>query len=101
VIAAFLVAGMFMTQAFGSTASTRTYIVFLLNVTLVVSMQSFIGNSGIVSFGHVALRRSRRLSCRNSRGSSLRRTSVCPSRSCSPRSRRCSSRPSSAAPSSG
>ncbi len=54
VIAVLLVAGMVLTQAFGSTASTRTYIVFLLNVTLVVSMQSFIGNSGIVSFGHVA-----------------------------------------------
>ena len=28
--------------------------VFLVNVMLVVSIQLFIGNSGIVSFGHVA-----------------------------------------------
>ena len=27
---------------------------FLVNVMLVVSIQAFIGNSGIVSFGHVA-----------------------------------------------
>ncbi len=27
---------------------------FLVNVMLVVSLQTFIGNSGIVSFGHVA-----------------------------------------------
>ena len=41
-------------QAFGSTASTRTFVVFVVNVMLVLSMQVFIGNSGIVSFGHVA-----------------------------------------------
>ena len=54
VVAACVVGGMLLTEALGSTASTRTYIVFLVNVTLVVSLQSFIGNSGIVSFGHVA-----------------------------------------------
>ena len=41
-------------QAFGSTSSSRTYVMFLVNVMLVVSLQTFIGNSGIVSFGHVA-----------------------------------------------
>ncbi len=53
-IAACLVGGMLLVQAFGSTSSSRTYVVFLLNVMLVVSLQTFIGNSGIVSFGHVA-----------------------------------------------
>jgi branched-chain amino acid transport system permease protein len=54
VIAALLVGGMLLVRGLGSTASGRTYVVFLLNVTLVVSLQAFIGNSGIVSFGHVA-----------------------------------------------
>lgn len=53
-IAACLIGGMLLVRSFGSTASGRTYTVFLLNVTLVVSLQAFIGNSGIVSFGHVA-----------------------------------------------
>ena len=34
--------------------ASRTYVVFLVNVMLVVSLQTFIGNSGIVSFGHIA-----------------------------------------------
>lgn len=53
-VSACLVGGMFLVQTFGSTSSSRTYVVFLLNVMLVVSLQTFIGNSGIVSFGHVA-----------------------------------------------
>jgi branched-chain amino acid transport system permease protein len=54
VVAAVLVAGMFAVRAFGSDLASRTYVVFLLNVMLVVSFQVFIGNSGIMSFGHVA-----------------------------------------------
>ena len=46
--------GMALVQALGSTSSSRTYVMFLVNVMLVVSIQTFIGNSGIVSFGHVA-----------------------------------------------
>ena len=53
-IAALLVGGMALVQTFGSTSSSRTYVIFLVNVMLVVSLQAFIGNSGIVSFGHVA-----------------------------------------------
>ena len=53
-ISALLAGGMFLVQGFGSTSSSRTYVVFLVNVMLVVSLQTFIGNSGIVSFGHVA-----------------------------------------------
>ena len=53
-IAALLIAGMWLTRQYGSTSSSRTYVVFLVNVMLVVSIQLFIGNSGIVSFGHVA-----------------------------------------------
>ena len=49
-----LLGGMALVQGLGSTSSSRTYVVFLVNVTLVVSIQTFIGNSGIVSFGHVA-----------------------------------------------
>jgi branched-chain amino acid transport system permease protein len=54
VIAAVLLVAMVATDRFGSTASSRTYVVFVVNVMLVVSLQVFIGNSGIVSFGHVA-----------------------------------------------
>ena len=49
-----LIGGMTLVQGLGSAASSRTYVVFLVNVMLVVSIQAFIGNSGIVSFGHVA-----------------------------------------------
>ena len=41
-------------QVLGSDLASRTYVVFLLNVILVVSFQVFIGNGGIVSFGHIA-----------------------------------------------
>jgi branched-chain amino acid transport system permease protein len=53
-ISLLLIGGMVLVQAFGSSSSSRTYVVFLVNVMLVVSIQAFIGNSGIVSFGHVA-----------------------------------------------
>ena len=53
-VAALLIGGMWLVQTFGSSSSSRTYVVFLVNVMLVVSIQMFIGNSGIVSFGHVA-----------------------------------------------
>ena len=53
-ISLLLAGGMLLVQSFGSTSSSRTYVVFLVNVMLVVSLQTFIGNSGIVSFGHVA-----------------------------------------------
>src|SRR4029077_12452573 len=53
-ISAILLGLLVAVQAFGSTASTRTFVVFVVNVMLVLSMQVFIGNSGIVSFGHVA-----------------------------------------------
>jgi branched-chain amino acid transport system ATP-binding protein/branched-chain amino acid transport system permease protein len=54
VISLLLVFAMLAVQGFGSTASERTFVVFLVNVTLVISLQVFIGNSGIVSFGHIA-----------------------------------------------
>ena len=53
-VSVLLAGGMWLVQTFGSASSSRTYVVFLVNVTLVVSIQMFIGNSGIVSFGHVA-----------------------------------------------
>ncbi|HWL89876.1 MAG TPA: branched-chain amino acid ABC transporter ATP-binding protein/permease [Actinomycetota bacterium] len=49
-----LIAGMVLVRSLGSASSGRTYVVFLVNVILVVSIQAFIGNSGVVSFGHVA-----------------------------------------------
>ncbi|MGH2679309.1 MAG: ATP-binding cassette domain-containing protein [Actinomycetota bacterium] len=49
-----LLVGMVLVRSLGSTGSGRTYVVFLVNVMLVVSIQAFIGNSGVVSFGHVA-----------------------------------------------
>jgi branched-chain amino acid transport system permease protein len=54
VIAVILVAGWVAIRTWGTPSASRTYVVLLLNVMLVVSMQVFIGNSGIVSFGHVA-----------------------------------------------
>jgi branched-chain amino acid transport system permease protein len=54
VVSALLVAGMTLVETFGSASSSRTFVMFLVNVMLVVSIQAFIGNSGIVSFGHVA-----------------------------------------------
>ena len=45
-IAAIVVASTLLVEAFGSASSSRTFVVFLLNVMLVVSMQAFIGNSG-------------------------------------------------------
>jgi branched-chain amino acid transport system permease protein len=53
-IAMVLVVLTMLETALGSTSSNRTYVVFLVNVMLVLSIQAFIGNSGIVSFGHVA-----------------------------------------------
>ncbi|HSL12342.1 MAG TPA: branched-chain amino acid ABC transporter ATP-binding protein/permease [Actinomycetota bacterium] len=54
VIGALLVAGMLAVRSGASSSAGRTYVVFLVNVMLVVAIQTFIGNSGIVSFGHVA-----------------------------------------------
>ena len=54
VLALLLVGGMLAVRAFGSPLAGRTYVVFLMNVLLVLSFQLFIGNSGIVSFGHIA-----------------------------------------------
>ncbi len=53
-VALLLIGGMVAVRVFGSSLASRTYVVFLINVMLVVSFQLFIGNSGIVSFGHVA-----------------------------------------------
>jgi branched-chain amino acid transport system permease protein len=40
--------------AVASPSEMRTVVNFLITVTLVVALQSFSGNSGIISFGHVA-----------------------------------------------
>jgi branched-chain amino acid transport system permease protein len=53
-ISLLLIGAMALVQAFGSSSSARTFVMFLVNVMLVLSIQTFIGNSGIVSFGHVA-----------------------------------------------
>jgi branched-chain amino acid transport system permease protein len=53
-ISVVLIVGMVLVRSLGSASSGRTYVVFLVNVILVVSIQAFIGNSGVVSFGHVA-----------------------------------------------
>lgn len=39
---------------FGDSSLIGTVVIFLINVTLVIALQSFVGNSGILSFGHVA-----------------------------------------------
>jgi len=53
-IAGLLLVGAVAVQVVGTDLASRTYVVFLLNVMLVVSFQLFIGNGGIVSFGHIA-----------------------------------------------
>jgi len=54
VLAAAMVAGAIGVAVAGSTAASRTFIVFLINVALVTSLQVFVGDSGIVSFGHLS-----------------------------------------------
>jgi branched-chain amino acid transport system permease protein len=54
VLSCALAAGAVAVEAGGSSAASRTFAVFLLNVALVCSLQVFIGGSGIVSFGHLA-----------------------------------------------
>ncbi len=39
---------------FGGKSLSSTAVIFLINVTLVIALQTFVGNSGIMSFGHVA-----------------------------------------------
>lgn len=39
---------------FGGKSLSSTAVIFLINVTLVIALQTFVGNSGILSFGHVA-----------------------------------------------
>ncbi len=39
---------------FGGNSLSSTAVIFLINVTLVIALQTFVGNSGIMSFGHVA-----------------------------------------------
>ncbi|MEX0985790.1 MAG: branched-chain amino acid ABC transporter ATP-binding protein/permease [Actinomycetota bacterium] len=53
-IAVVLLVGMWLVNTYGSPSSGRTFVMFVVNVMLVVSIQVFIGNSGIVSFGQVA-----------------------------------------------
>lgn len=43
-----------LATAFASPAEMRVFVGFLITVSLVVALQTFSGNSGIVSFGHVA-----------------------------------------------
>jgi branched-chain amino acid transport system permease protein len=54
IVSVALLVAMLAVRAYGSPSSSRTFVVFLVNVMLVVSLQLFIGDSGIVSFGHVA-----------------------------------------------
>jgi branched-chain amino acid transport system permease protein len=54
VIAGLIVSGAVAVEAAGTTATSRTYQVFLLNVALVCGLQVFVGGSGIISFGHLA-----------------------------------------------
>ena len=54
VLAAPLLVVALVANAIASPSELRTVVNFLITVTLVVSLQSFSGNSGIISFGHVA-----------------------------------------------
>ena len=54
ILAAVLVAVAGLTAAFGTAPLRRTVTDFFLIALLVVGLQAFVGNSGIVSFGHAA-----------------------------------------------
>ena len=51
--AAVALAGLLYVGVVGDTASERLFTSLLINATVVVGMQIFIGNTGILSFGHV------------------------------------------------
>lgn len=53
-ISALLTAVIVWTDAFGSETDARVALTFLVNLVAVIGFQTFMGNSGVVSFGHVA-----------------------------------------------
>lgn len=42
-------------EGFASAADRNIVLAFLINLTIVVGLQTFVGNSGVMSFGHVGL----------------------------------------------
>jgi branched-chain amino acid transport system permease protein len=52
-LAAFLAAIAIVTGAFGDELTRRVVTLMLINLTMVVGLQAFMGNSGVASFGHV------------------------------------------------
>jgi branched-chain amino acid transport system permease protein len=55
IIALVLLAVVALTSAVASAADSNIVLGFLINLTVVVGLQAFAGNSGIMSFGHVGL----------------------------------------------
>ena len=55
ILASTLLVVVALTSAMASAADTNIVLGFLVNLTIVVGLQSFAGNSGIMSFGHVGL----------------------------------------------
>ena len=53
ILAAFLAAIAIVTGAFGDELTRRVVTLMLINLTMVVGLQAFMGNSGVASFGHV------------------------------------------------
>lgn len=53
-VSALLTAGVVGIQLTGSGPTRTVLLIFLINLCVVVGMQMFTGNSGVVSFGHVA-----------------------------------------------
>jgi branched-chain amino acid transport system permease protein len=52
-LAAVVVAIAILTGAFGDELTRRVVTLMLINLTMVVGLQTFMGNSGVASFGHV------------------------------------------------
>lgn len=55
ILAALLLVAVLLTTTFASDADRNVMLAFLINLTVVVGLQTFAGNSGVLSFGHVGL----------------------------------------------
>jgi branched-chain amino acid transport system permease protein len=54
IVAVSLVASTVLVEVLGTSLATRTFVVFLLNAMFVLALQIFVGDAGIISFGHAA-----------------------------------------------
>lgn len=53
-LSALLLAGILLVDYYGSATDERIAMTFLINLMLVMGLQTFVGNSGVISFAHVS-----------------------------------------------